>query len=175
MRLLYGEFEHYENYVYHRNIIEGDINICIPFNYSGMKEDITQLGLLPDIEIPDYGDGPIFDKDFDMQYYEWIFSSELRFCRLMHMLETMHNGAEIFIVVSEDSWTNVLTESFFDVLHQRYGIRPYHINSIEDIAYVTETDFDPTFGIRNFNNDIVRYNDLKEINRINNGGRPYDV
>ena len=168
MRLLYGEFE-YSQYL---DYLEKPYLIL---NFSAMLEGGMNLGLLP----PNQFEG-MSEPDFIMWYTDWIFSDDGRFIRFITMIEELTRGTVVYIITSGDVlFMDEIDESFIKVIRKRYGIKPYFVGDKRDLiemkmGYINETDFDPYYGIRNYNADMIRYNDLKEANRIANGGRPYD-
>lgn len=163
MKLLYGDY----NFCQYLQSTGEDFVI---FNYSGMREDIPQLGLLPPNTL-----GAVDEIDFDMRYMSTLLENKECFLRLMMMVECLHNGMSVYLVMSDDPWTNMVSESFLKFLQSRYGLIGCHIGSIEDLQYAEDTDFDPYQGIRRFDADYMTYMDIKETIRIQNGGRPaYD-
>lgn len=168
MRLLYGEFKHsqYLDYLEKPYLM---------LNFSAMLEGGMNLQLLPPNQF-----GEMSEPDFVMWYTDWIFGDDARFVRFITMIEELTRGTVVYIITGGDAFfMDGIDESFMSIIRKRYGIKPYYVGDAHDfteikLGFVNETDFDPYYGIRNYNNDMIRYNDLKEANRIANGGRPYD-
>lgn len=159
MILLYGDYSY-------TRFLSATIGPCIILNFSGMREDVPRLNLLPQGSL-----GSVNSEDFDMRYYDFILNVDSCFCDLMNLLEALKSGGIVYLIMNDDPFTNIISESFMTFLKKRYGICGCHIGSIEDLAYNTKpTDFNPYYGIRNYDADYIRFCDMKEAARIQAGG-----
>lgn len=133
-------------------------NKFVIFNFSSLTQVIPQLpGLYPDIyaTIND-------EREFDTWYYDYIFNNPEAFSSLMQILMALYDYGNVYICIGEFSYDNnisVVNESFMKVLQQRYGLKYYIINNIEDLDYISYDgcDFTTVEGIQNFDHDKEQY------------------
>lgn len=153
-------------------IMYGNSNFIEPddyaFNFSGLRENIHQLPLLPPNDL-----GAISEKDFDMKYMNYLLGDDYRLAQIVMLLQTAMTET-IYLLISEDEWGMILIESFLKMLSARYGITATYIQSWEDREYAAETNFNPFYGIRNFDLDALRVLEYGERLRIQVGGRIYE-
>lgn len=140
------------------------------FNYSGLTENVAQLRLLPFDNL-----GAFDERDFDMKYAQWILSDDNRFVSMFGMILTLANGNPVYLITNEDTWSMSLIESFMKLLQVRYGITGTLVQTEEDIECAGETDFNPYYGIRFYDEDYNRFMILEEQFRLIRGGQPYAV
>jgi hypothetical protein len=85
------------------------------------------------------------------------------------MIIDLYNGIDIFIVVSEDDWSQMITESLLKLIQQRYGIIGVYINNVDDLLSAEDIGFAEGYGIYNLDNDIERYNYIYQDYKVKNG------
>jgi hypothetical protein len=85
------------------------------------------------------------------------------------MIIDLYNGIDIFIVVSEDDWSQTITESLLKLIQQRYGIIAACINNVDDLLSAEDIGFAEGYGIYNLDNDIERYNYIYQDYKVKNG------
>lgn len=155
MKLLYGNSTH----------IKPDYLV---YNFSGLLERYPNLNLLPQDLL-----GAFDEVDFDMKYLQFIFADDTRFMSFMDMTYSLTQAPIVYILIGEDEWSLMLIESMLKILSARYGITGTYVKDEEDALYAEETDFNPYYGIQNYDTDVLRYIALLEQKRIEMGGKPY--
>ena len=159
MKLFYGEYC-YSRFISGRYVM---------YNYSGLKEGLQNVPLIPSNN--DFWQ-VLDETEFDKNYADFIMTNPKSFYALMDILYYLSMDVPVYIVITNAPWLNDIFESFMRFIKSRYGITGCFIQSPEDIEYANETDFNPYFGIRNYDEDRVRYENCKEFDRIVNGGKP---
>ena len=79
----------------------------------------------------------------------------------------------VYLLISEDSWSMMLIESFLKFISARYGVTATYVQAWDDKEYATDSEINPFFGMHNFNEDVLRVLDYGEKLRISAGGQPY--
>lgn len=106
--------------------------MCIPnksditvLNLSGLVEGYQRINL-----IPQKGSGLDFvdDANFDLAYFNYIFSNDAAFMELMKIIIPLYYGIDVFILVTRDEYFDKITESLMKVIQQRYGYNHMIIN-----------------------------------------------
>lgn len=119
--------------------------------------------------VPPNSLGSINEYEFDINYMHWIIDNDINFSTFMTMIIDLYNGIDIFIVVSEDDWSQMITESLLKLIQQRYGIIGACINNIDDLLSAEDIGFAEGYGIYNLDNDIERYNYIYQDYKVKNG------
>ena len=77
----------------------------------------------------------------------------MNFMRIIHDL---YQGISVFLVTSDDGWSDMFVESLLKLIQQRYGIVGAHIENYEDYTEAEDSGFEP-FGLANLDQDLLRY------------------
>lgn len=142
------------------------------YNLTSMKEGYTRLNNL----IPPNSLGKLTGRDFDLAYADYILGNDMVFIEFFHIIYSLYIGTDVYIVVSENDWSENLLESLLKLIQQRYGYNACKIDSLEDYVYFSISaqipEFNIYFGIKNLDMDKERYTYIMENIRIKNGGAP---
>lgn len=157
MRLLYGTYHH----------VKPDFPA---FNFSGLVEKYPNLYLIPEEFNPQIITS-FEERDFDMWYANQL--TTVLFNNVMVFLSLLQQAETLYLIIGDDSWSYTLIESFLKFLQARYGITGTLIQNDEDIEYAGETDFNPYYGIKNYDIDQMIYMERLEHYRISQGGEPH--
>lgn len=141
------------------------------YNLTSLKEGYARLPyLIPPNEI-----GRFTGRDFDIAYANYIMGNDIIFKQFFDIIYLLYTGKDVYLVISENDWSENLVESLLKLIQQRYGYTPYKINCFDDFLYAKNSafcpDFNPYFGIQNMDNDRDRYTYIVESLRIQNGGQ----
>lgn len=119
------------------NIIRAELtNMNYPRNlWNNLSQFISKLTYKYLIE------SPIFEEVFT----EVLFNqSEAEFFEFYNIINHFYNGAEIFIIVGNDSYSDMVTQVVRNVISKTYGIYPQVIYDIDDIYNIRDdVDFSP--------------------------------
>ena len=123
------------------------------FNISSLAERYAsiRLALLPPNSL-----GANTEYDYDIKYMQWIFGNNSVFMQFMNIMSALYNGADVFLIVTDENWSNITVESLLKLIQQRYGINAVLINTMEDLQYAEDSIFEP-YGIINLDQDLERY------------------
>ena len=139
-------------------LLVGDIR-CLPdykekfviLNLSSLAEGYERVHLVPSISAR-YND----DKQFDIDYANYIFSNDLIFMEFMKIVYPLYIGADVFLLVSRNENTHdIITESLCKLIQQRYGYNYQLLNNKDDIDYYDDSNFN-IYGIQTFDMDKER-------------------
>lgn len=128
----------------------------IVFNITSLNESIPKLKLLTPPGNIGYLDG----RDFDIAYYNYIFSYDNVFFEFFQIIYNLYIGNDVYLAMIDGiDWSENLMESLLKVIQQRYGYNAYRIEYPQDYqnALNHRSDFDPTFGLVNLDADKMRY------------------
>ena len=140
-------------------LVVGDVR-CLPeitdkfviFNLSSLAEGYERVHLVPSITAS-YND----DKQFDIDYANYIFSNDFPFMEFMKIVYQLYHGLDVFLLVSRNENTyDIITESLCKLIQQRYGYNYQLINNKDDIDYYDDSNFN-IYGIQTFDIDKERY------------------
>lgn len=140
-------------------LLVGDFR-CLPesidkfviLNLSSLAEGFERVHLVPSISAK-YND----DKQFDIDYANYIFSNDMTFMEFMKIAYPLYDGKDVFLLVSRNEDTHdIITESLCKLIQQRYGYNYQLLNTKEDIDYYDESDFN-IYGIQTFDMDKERF------------------
>lgn len=141
------------------------------FNLTSLKEGYIRLNNL----IPSNNLGVFTGRDFDIEYMNYIMSNDFVFKEFFDIIYSLYIGTDVYIIVSEDDWSENLVESLIKLIQQRYGYVACKINSVDDYMYFLNSknipEFNKYFGIANLDIDKERYTYIIENMRIKNGGK----
>jgi len=136
------------------NIVDAKI-----YNVSSMREGYENLQIL----IPPNIIGKTFDREFDINYFNYIMSNDNVFMEFFRIIQDLYIGKNVYLMFAEDEWSENLCMSLLKIIQQRYGYNGYYITNIEDYMYISmndTSDFDKTFGMYNLDQDKMRYSVL---------------
>lgn len=98
-------------------------------------------------------------KDFDVKYYNFVM--ENKFMELMKIIMPLYYGKNVIILISDDQYNNIVSESLQKIIQQRYGILAYLIYEIEDLDMISidKSEFSIQ-GLYNLDIDKAKYSDI---------------
>ena len=143
-----------------RNLIFSGYGVV--YNLTSMAEGFYTLpNLIPPNSLP-----RSTERDFDMQYAEYIFNNETVFVEFFSVIYNLYLGLDVFIVIDEDAnWAENILESLLKLIQQRYGYNAVYISTDDDYVYAKNnavSKFAPGFGIYNLDQDKERFTYLVE-------------
>lgn len=145
----------------------------VVFNLSSQTQVIPRLlGLIVDPGYPIIGDE--MEKQFDMQYYNYVLNDVTAFSSLMSILTALYDGNKVYVCIAEyssDPFMSLINESFMKIIQTRYDIKYSIINEPEDYFYLDPDgcDFMSATGITTFDQDRNRFIQLSEEQRLLTG------
>lgn len=123
------------------------------YNLSSLKEGYPKLDILPTIHVA-YQD----EVQFDMDYFNWIFSNDIIFRRFFDIIYKLYLGENIFLLISKSEEYDMVLYSILKIIQQRYGYNPVYINNINDIEFISNDNIDFSIqGLYNLDMDKARY------------------
>lgn len=131
-----------------------DSNKVMVYNLTSMSEAYSRSNLNI---IPPNNLGSQSEYEFDVKYMNWIFQNDSIFVEFMKIIDNLYKGVDVFLVMSDNDWSETLVESLLKLIQQRYGINATHIETMEDLFYVEESNFVEGYGIANLDMDMDRY------------------
>lgn len=139
---------------------------CQVFNFTSYIEGYRRLDLIPPNSL-----GASTEFEFDVLYMQYIMGDDYKFFQMFTIVEMLHSGIDVYIIISDDEWSENLIESFLKLLQQRYGYNAVRVNCFEDIIYTVECQLDPSYGLFNYDQDTERYEYIvQQITGGNNYG-----
>lgn len=124
----------------------------IIYNFTSLAERYpNRINIIPPNSL-----GANTEREFDINYMNWIFYNDAQFMGLMQIINNLYNGMDVFLAISQDDWSMMTTESLLKLIQQRYGINGVIINTYEDLDYVEDSTFEP-YGLINLDQDLARY------------------
>lgn len=93
-----------------------------------------------------------------MTYNEYIMNIDDVFCTMMHVVEKLFEGKNVYLLKSNNYIYDEALELFQRFIFSRYGYKSFIINNIEDLESTnsSEGSFN-IIGVQNYDNDIIRY------------------
>ena len=87
----------------------------------------------------------IDSPDFETIFSEVLFNqSEMEFYEFYKAIYRFYNGSEVFIIVSDDEYSDMVTQMMYNVLRRTYGIHPQIIYDMDDVNSIRDDiDFSP--------------------------------
>ena len=141
------------------------------FNLTSLKEGMVRLPYL----VPPNTLGRFTGKEFDIMYANYIMSNDVVFTEFFHIIYNLYIGKDVYLVVSEDDWSENLIESIAKFIQQRYGYNAIEIKTDLDYIQACNSDvipqFEKTFGLANLDIDKERYTQIIELDRIRRTGK----
>lgn len=137
---------------------------CVVLNFTSYIEGYRRLNLIPPNSL-----GASSEYDFDILYMQYIMSDDMRFVEFFNIISLLYTGRDVYIIVSDDDWSETLIESLLKLIQQRYGYNAVRIDSLEDVIYSDPAEFDRVFGIFNLDEDLERYTYIIESIKMRSG------
>ena len=87
----------------------------------------------------------IDSPDFETIFSEVLFNqSEVEFYEFYKAIYRFYNGSEVFIIVSNDEYSDMVTQMMCNVIRRTYGIHPQIIYDMDDVNSIRDDiDFSP--------------------------------
>ena len=128
----------------------------VVFNFSFIGEGYEILDLLPRerFNIDD-------SQEFDIAYANYILNDNYRFSEFMKIIYPLYEGKDVFVLISNTDFFDILNESVSKLIQQRYGYISNEVHSSEDIEYIREGTF-TIQGLYNLDMDKERVIRLSE-------------
>lgn len=131
------------------------------FNFSGYDMKCIKLDVYPPSTM-----NFLDDKEYDMNYANYILNNDNIFCNLFDIIYLLYEGVNIYILITRTPNVDIINESLLKFIQQRYGYNYQLINDNYDINEYDDSNFSLS-GLANFDNDRKRYIS------IDNGRRAY--
>lgn len=81
----------------------------------------------------------IDSPDFETIFSEILFNqSEVEFYEFYKAIYRFYNGSEVFIIVSNDEYSDMVTQMMCNVLRRTYGIHPQIIYDMDDVNSIRD-------------------------------------
>ncbi len=136
------------------------------YNVSSLLEGYTRLNILP--YTVKYSD----EKEFDLDYALYILNNDNVFFDMMKIIYNLYIGNDVYLLVTIDQFSEIVTESLLKFIQQRYGYIGNRVNDPEDFGTLVPGDFS-LLGVFNLDYDKERFSYLI-TNRILSGGGSID-
>lgn len=146
----------------------------VVYNLTSMREGMTNLRLL----IPPNIIGRFTDREFDIAYADYIMNNDNIFCEFFQIIYNLYIGNDVFILASEEDWSENILESLLKLIQQRYGYNSVRIDSDDDYIFAANNmsfGFAPGYGLYNLDQDKERFSYLMENARLQTGKLPYNI
>lgn len=145
----------------------------IILNLASFREgfDTSLKHLLPPNEI-----GRLVGYDFDLVYANYLMEYQPAFLEMFNIVLHLYRGNDVYLLITDQDWTENLVESLFKFIQQRYGYNGIRINTFEDYIYFNSLtfSFNTDYGLLNFRMDRDRFTLGVEKMRISNGGKVHE-
>ena len=138
------------------------------YNISSLLEGYPRLKLLPYNVM--YSD----DKEFDMAYAMYILNNDVVFYDMMRIIYNLFIGIDVYLLITIDQPSEIVTESLLKFIQQRYGYIGNRVNEPSDIQFIIDSDFS-TLGIFNIDQDKERFYYMIANEFLSGGGKPDDI
>lgn len=129
------------------------------YNVSSMREGYENLQIL----IPPNVIGKTFDREFDINYYNYIMQNDQVFMEFFRIIQDLYLNKNVYLMFGDDEWSENLCQSLLKIIQQRYGYNGYYIDNMNDYLYASmndTSDFNKEYGIYNLDQDKMRYSYL---------------
>ena len=140
----------------------------VVYNLTSLREGFNNLRLL----LPPREVGRCVDRDFDIQYYQYILNNDYVFCEFFQIVYNLYLGIDVFIIASEEDWSENILESLLKIIQQRYGYNSVKIDTDEDYIFARNSmdfRFSPP-GLYNLDQDKDRFAAIVEKYRLSHNG-----
>lgn len=143
-----------------QNVKNINLDECIVFNFTSLTEDYPNIGLMPPNSL-----GLLSGLDFDLAYMHYIMDDDEIFCRFMNIMMNIYYGRSVYLIISNDNWSELLIESLLKLIQQRYNLNGYRIESFDDYVYAEASDIN-SFGLFNIDQDKERWTYIQQTNQM---------
>ncbi|MCM1197193.1 MAG: hypothetical protein NC310_09035 [Roseburia sp.] len=137
---------------------------CTILNLSSFIEGYQKLNLLPPNSL-----GATNEYQFDQLYAKSIMEDDYLFSQMFSIIYLLSIGQDVYIIISNDDWSENVAESLFKLIQQRYGYNASRINCFDDIVNASPSDFEPSYGIFNLDQDMERFTYITKLQSMNGG------
>lgn len=142
--LLIGDYKCIPSIRVSQYISAGEISV---YNLSSYITDCVQItNLLP------RGVDCSSEENFDMSYFDYIFSNDIVFMSFMTIINGLYNSNIVYLIINHNEFNDKVTESLVEIIKQRYGIIAYFINDPEDYNSLFINRHDNDFSIPGLTN-----------------------
>ncbi len=123
------------------------------YNLTSLLEGFPRLNILPyNLRYSD-------EKEFDLAYALYLLENNIAFYDMMRIIYNLYLGIDVYVMVSTDQFSEILTESLMKFIQQRYGYNSNRVNEPSDLEYLINGDFS-LLGIYNLDQDKDRFSYL---------------
>jgi len=133
------------------------------YNVSSLLEGYTKLNILP--YTVRYSD----EKEFDLAYALYILEHDNVFFDMMKIIYNLYIGNDVYLLITIDQFSEIVTESLLKFIQQRYGYIGNRVNEPEDLETLAPGDF-TLFGVFNLDQDKERFSYLITNSILSGGG-----
>lgn len=137
---------------------------CTILNLSSYIEGYQKLNLLPPNSL-----GATTEYQFDQLYAKSIMEDDYLFSQMFSIIYLLSIGQDVYIIVSNDDWSENIIESLLKLIQQRYGYNATRINCFDDIVNTIPGEFNPSYGLFNLDQDMERFTYITKLQSINGG------
>lgn len=139
---------------------------CRIYSFTSFAERYPRLQTL----IPPNFLGASSEKDFDINYMHYVFDVDTNFFEFMNcIVEPLYQGMDVYLCIANNEWSEIMIESLLKMIQQRYGYNATRIEHINDLFNAEITDFEPTYGLMNLDEDNKRFAYLVTQNELRGG------
>lgn len=141
------------------------IRSVMVFNLSSLYQLGEQLFALIPNPLPDVS---ILESDqiaFDVAYMNYVIGNDQAFMELMKIMYPTYENSPtllVYILIGNDPYKDMITESLIKLIQQRYSYNCNRINTIDDISCIEDSDMN-IYGLYNFDQDKERLVGLIKI------------
>lgn len=137
---------------------------CTILNLSSYIEGYRKLNLLPPNSL-----GATTEYQFDQLYAKSIMEDDYLFSQMFSIIYLLSIGQDVYIIVSNDDWSENIIESLLKLIQQRYGYNATRINCFDDIVNAIPGEFNPSYGLFNLDQDMERFTYITKLQSMNGG------
>ncbi|MCK9198843.1 MAG: hypothetical protein M0P49_04500 [Bacilli bacterium] len=133
------------------------------YNVSSLLEGYIKLNILP--YTVRYSD----EKEFDLAYALYILEHDNVFFDMMRIIYNLYIGNDVYLLITVDQFSEIVTESLLKFIQQRYGYIGNRINDPEDLGTLVPGDF-TLLGVFNLDQDKERFSYIIANSILSGGG-----
>jgi len=133
------------------------------YNVSSLLEGYVKLNILP------YSVRYSDEKEFDLEYALYILENDNVFFDMMKIIYNLYIGNDVYLLVTIDQFSEIVTESLLKFIQQRYGYIGNRVNEPEDFETLVDGEF-TLFGVFNLDHDKERFSYLITKSILSGGG-----
>ena len=135
---------------------------CFVLSFISFDQNYRRWDLIP----PNNAICKSSEWDFDVVYMHYIMDNDIVFIEFFQIIQMLYRGIDVYLITIEQEWCDSILESLLKLIQQRYGYNAIRVNCIDDIIYSNVSQFDPIYGVKNYDDDNERFEYLvKELNR----------